>query len=232
MPMFGAPRTARRAIAAAVSAAPSRRDPGLLAGQQRLVEEAQGAPVPGQRGRRRRSSGRHRGDASGEATAATAGSLLAWPADAPPAPRRSRGRARGARRGPRGRSDHGAGRGAAGHAVHRPDRRARASTSRTFDVEVLDVIDRGRAGAARILVRVSGPPIDATGLGPGFSGSPILCTGRRRRRAQHRRDLRDDRRVRRRTALATPIEAILAQPALPPAGDALGRSARAASPAR
>jgi hypothetical protein len=46
----------------------------------------------------------------------------------------------------------------------------------SFDVQVLDVI-APQAGLtdARILVRVSGPAVDATGVGPGFSGSPILC---------------------------------------------------------
>jgi hypothetical protein len=49
----------------------------------------------------------------------------------------------------------------------------------SFDVEVLDVIAReaGLSGP-RILVRVSGPAVDASGIGPGFSGSPILCDGR------------------------------------------------------
>ena len=44
-----------------------------------------------------------------------------------------------------------------------------------FDVEVLDVVDDGAGGGPRILVRGSGPAIDETGMGPGFSGSPILC---------------------------------------------------------
>jgi hypothetical protein len=46
-----------------------------------------------------------------------------------------------------------------------------------FDVEVLDVLDGDPASAdgPRILVRVSGPAVDATGVGPGFSGSPIYC---------------------------------------------------------
>lgn len=46
----------------------------------------------------------------------------------------------------------------------------------SFDIEVVDVV-AGQQGAAdpRILVRASGPAIDATGLGPGFSGSPIYC---------------------------------------------------------
>ena len=47
-----------------------------------------------------------------------------------------------------------------------------------FDVEVIDVI-RGDSAApgARLLIRVSGPAVDATGVGPGFSGSPIYCRG-------------------------------------------------------
>lgn len=49
----------------------------------------------------------------------------------------------------------------------------------TFDVEVIDVIaDDPVAGGARILIRVFGPAVDTTGVGPGFSGSPILCGGR------------------------------------------------------
>ena len=49
----------------------------------------------------------------------------------------------------------------------------------SFDVEVLDVIaDDPAIGGPRLLIRVSGPAIDATGVGPGFSGSPILCDGR------------------------------------------------------
>ncbi|MGH2847699.1 MAG: SpoIVB peptidase S55 domain-containing protein, partial [Thermoleophilaceae bacterium] len=49
----------------------------------------------------------------------------------------------------------------------------------SFDVEVLDVIaDDPAHGGPRILIRVSGPAVDDTGIGPGFSGSPILCDGR------------------------------------------------------
>ena len=48
-----------------------------------------------------------------------------------------------------------------------------------FDVEILDVIgaEPGLSGP-RILVRVSGPAVDETGIGPGFSGSPVMCDGR------------------------------------------------------
>jgi hypothetical protein len=53
------------------------------------------------------------------------------------------------------------------------------TTISSFDADVLDVIaDDVTTGGARLLVRVSGPAVDATGVGPGFSGSPILCNGR------------------------------------------------------
>ena len=55
----------------------------------------------------------------------------------------------------------------------------RGTAITAFDVEVIDVIAEDPAvGGARILIRVSGPAVDATGVGPGFSGSPILCGGR------------------------------------------------------
>ncbi len=49
----------------------------------------------------------------------------------------------------------------------------------SFDVEILDVIaaETGLSGP-RILIRVSGPAVDDTGIGPGFSGSPVYCDGR------------------------------------------------------
>lgn len=48
-----------------------------------------------------------------------------------------------------------------------------------FDVEILDVVGESAAGTTqpRILIRVSGEKVDATGVGPGFSGSPFYCTG-------------------------------------------------------
>jgi hypothetical protein len=49
----------------------------------------------------------------------------------------------------------------------------------SFGVEVLDVLAADPAvGGPRILVRVFGPAVDSTGVGPGFSGSPVLCGGR------------------------------------------------------
>ena len=53
------------------------------------------------------------------------------------------------------------------------------TTISSFDVEILDVIapEAGLSGP-RILIRVSGPAVDETGIGPGFSGSPVICDGR------------------------------------------------------
>jgi hypothetical protein len=45
-----------------------------------------------------------------------------------------------------------------------------------FDAEVLDVVGtQSGLDGPRILVRVSGPVVDESGIGFGFSGSPILC---------------------------------------------------------
>jgi hypothetical protein len=86
-----------------------------------------------------------------------------------------------------------------------------------FDVEIVDVVDRGRGGAARIIVRVSGPAVDATGLGPGFSGSPILCTGADGIARNIGAISETVGEYGGKIALATPIESILAEPPLPPA---------------
>src|SRR4051794_11667568 len=49
----------------------------------------------------------------------------------------------------------------------------------SFNVDIVDVIaaETGLSGP-RILIRVSGPAVDETGIGPGFSGSPLYCDGR------------------------------------------------------
>ncbi len=47
----------------------------------------------------------------------------------------------------------------------------------TFAAHVDDVLGAGDIRHARILVTVSGAAIDATGVGPGFSGSPVSCPG-------------------------------------------------------
>jgi hypothetical protein len=98
----------------------------------------------------------------------------------------------------------------------------------SFDVEVIDVIaDDPATGGPRILIRASGPAIDATGLGPGFSGSPILCGGRNAGAVSEGVGAYGNHVV-----LATPIEEILrARPAPTPAtARRAPRLARAARP--
>jgi len=49
------------------------------------------------------------------------------------------------------------------------------TTISDFDVDVLDVVADQDGTGARILVHVSGPAVDATGIASGFSGSPVYC---------------------------------------------------------
>ena len=88
-----------------------------------------------------------------------------------------------------------------------------------FGVEILDVIAGDAASDnPRLLIGVSGSAVDATGLGPGFSGSPVYCP-----------DAQGTARVAGaisesvgeyggKVALATPIEAVLGVPVDAPAG--------------
>ena len=91
----------------------------------------------------------------------------------------------------------------------------RATDISSFDVEVIDVL----AGPdPQILVRVSGPAVDTTGIAEGFSGSPIKCDGGDGvlrtigAIAQGTGDYGN------KVVLATPIETLLGEPVVPPAG--------------
>ena len=103
-----------------------------------------------------------------------------------------------------------------------------------FDVEILDVIDGDASGEGpRLLVRVSGPAIEGTGVGPGFSGSPIYCDGRNAGAiSESLGEYGGD------VVLATPIEAILGASADPPSegdgrlADRRGREGGAATSRR
>src|SRR4051795_10162403 len=82
----------------------------------------------------------------------------------------------------------------------------------SFDVEIVDVIsgDASSSDGPRILVRVSGPAIDRTGVGPGFSGSPIYCrdaAGRARNAGAISESIGE---FGGHTVLATPLEQMLA----------------------
>jgi hypothetical protein len=50
------------------------------------------------------------------------------------------------------------------------------TTITTFDVHVINIVQQPGAGA-RILISVSGPAVDSTGIAEGFSGSPVYCAG-------------------------------------------------------
>jgi hypothetical protein len=93
----------------------------------------------------------------------------------------------------------------------------RGTTISSFSVDVVDVIDSdpGTDGA-RIIVTASGPAVDATGIGPGFSGSPIYCpdgAGVQRNIGAISESIGD---YGGKTVLATPIELMLSNPVDPP----------------
>src|SRR3984885_14627715 len=48
------------------------------------------------------------------------------------------------------------------------------TTITSFDVHVIDIVSSPGEGP-RILVQVSGPAVDTTGVAEGFSGSPVFC---------------------------------------------------------
>jgi hypothetical protein len=104
----------------------------------------------------------------------------------------------------------------------------RGTTISPFDVEVLDTIaPEAGINGPRILIRVSGAAVATTGVGPGFSGSPIYCDGRNIGAISE--GVGDYGNF---VVLATPIEEILSEtPApTPPGARPAGRLARLARP--
>jgi hypothetical protein len=95
----------------------------------------------------------------------------------------------------------------------------------SFNVDVIDVTEDG------ILISASGPAVDQTGIGEGFSGSPIYCKdsqGVARNIGAIAAGIGD---YGNHKALATPIEQMLAQPVMPPAAPKrAGRSRLVARP--
>jgi hypothetical protein len=92
------------------------------------------------------------------------------------------------------------------------------TTVSSFDADVIDVVAGiGNGPTPEILIRVSGPAVDVTGVGEGFSGSPIYCDdghGTLRNVGGIGFGVGD---FGNKLALATPIEAMLDQPITPPA---------------
>jgi hypothetical protein len=107
----------------------------------------------------------------------------------------------------------------------------RGTTIETFDVEVIDIIDGDPAtDGPRIIFEASGGAIATTGVGPGFSGSPIYCpdgSGTDRVIGAISQSIGEYGGT---AGLATPIESMLANPTNPPvARPAAGERARASS---
>ena len=108
----------------------------------------------------------------------------------------------------------------------------RGTAIETFNVEILDVLEKDPQGSSPvILFRAYGPAVDDTGLGFGFSGSPIYCPDSdgvmRNAGAVYAgvEDYGND------TALATPIEAVLSMPVeAPPQARTATRAERRAEP--
>jgi hypothetical protein len=98
-----------------------------------------------------------------------------------------------------------------------------------FAVEVIDVVDdRATGGGPRILIRVSGPAVDETGIGPGFSGSPIYCPDAQGVARSIGAISESVGEYGGKVALATPIEAVLGVPVdAPRAAEAPATLARA-----
>src|SRR3954470_23724685 len=86
----------------------------------------------------------------------------------------------------------------------------------SFDVDVIDVFS---GPYPQVLVRVSGPAVDVTGIAEGFSGSPVKCADPADgvaktigAIAQGTGDYGN------KAVLGTPIQTMLAEPVVPPVG--------------
>jgi hypothetical protein len=89
------------------------------------------------------------------------------------------------------------------------------TTISQFNVHVIDIVEDPVAGP-RILISVSGPAVDRTGVAEGMSGSPIFCndsTGTPRNAGAISEGIGE---YGNRVALATPIEQMLGEPVTPP----------------
>ena len=97
-----------------------------------------------------------------------------------------------------------------------------------FDARVDEVISGGSDPAgARLLLTVSGPAVDATGVGPGFSGSPVLCPGADGVLRVAGAISETIGAYGGKTVLATPIQAVLRERVDPPRATATGARAAA-----
>jgi hypothetical protein len=89
------------------------------------------------------------------------------------------------------------------------------TTIASFTVDVTDVV-RSPGEGARILVRVSGPAVDTSGVAEGFSGSPVYCPDGHGAMLNAGALASTIGEYGNRVALATPIEQMLGEPVSPP----------------
>jgi hypothetical protein len=88
------------------------------------------------------------------------------------------------------------------------------TTITSFNVHVIDVVKA--SGVARILVRVAGPAVDATGIAQGFSGSPVFCTDATGTPLNAGAISQGVGEYGNKVGLVTPIEQMLGEPVKPP----------------
>lgn len=88
----------------------------------------------------------------------------------------------------------------------------------TFDVDVLDVVADSDGTGARILVRVSGPAVDQSGIAEGFSGSPVYCPDANGNVGNAGAISATIGEYGEHVGLVTPIEQMLSLPVTPPSG--------------
>lgn len=88
----------------------------------------------------------------------------------------------------------------------------------SFDVDVLDVVADADGTGPRILVSVSGPAVDATGLAEGFSGSPVYCPDANGQIGNAGAISATIGQYGENVGLVTPIEQMLNLPVTPPSG--------------
>jgi hypothetical protein len=100
------------------------------------------------------------------------------------------------------------------------------TTISSFNVHVIDVVADPDAGGTRILVSVSGPAVDATGIAEGFSGSPVECPGADGQLLPIGAISAGVGQFGNNVGLVTPIEQLLGEPVHPPS-DVAFTSARA-----
>lgn len=100
----------------------------------------------------------------------------------------------------------------------------------SFDVHVLDVVADADGTGPRILVSVSGPAVEGTGLAEGFSGSPVYCPDAHGTIGNAGAISATVGQYGENVGLVTPIEQMLNLPVTPPSGvrraPALLRAAR------